>query len=171
MSDIQQWLQHNKSVAIAWAGCLLYAIYVIVSNDAVAEPLDWVSIFTEGCLALMPATALFLISRLKHQSSVYNPLLLGLSLILLALITDTLDEFVQMPDLLNGMVEGFFQVIGYALLLVGIKRLVDTDISQKKHLHHLATTDPLTGIANRRHFVDSMALEISRINRYQGHFH
>lgn len=46
------------------------------------------------------------------------------------------------------------------------------DITQLKHaqaeLLHLATTDPLTGIANRRHFFHHAAFEMNRADRY-GH--
>lgn len=46
------------------------------------------------------------------------------------------------------------------------------DITQLKHaqaeLLHLATTDPLTGVANRRHFFHHAAFEMNRADRY-GH--
>lgn len=46
------------------------------------------------------------------------------------------------------------------------------DITQLKHaqaeLLHLATTDPLTGLANRRHFFHHAAFEMNRADRY-GH--
>lgn len=50
---------------------------------------------------------------------------------------------------------------------------VKQDISKRKQLeeelHQLATTDSLTGVANRRHFLKRVAEELKRIKRYGGH--
>jgi len=44
------------------------------------------------------------------------------------------------------------------------------DITERKRveneLHVLATTDPLTGVANRRRFLDQMEMELARLKRY-----
>ncbi|MDD5388241.1 MAG: diguanylate cyclase [Gallionellaceae bacterium] len=44
------------------------------------------------------------------------------------------------------------------------------DITKRKQVEaemiHLATTDPLTGVANRRRFLDQMELELARFQRY-----
>lgn len=44
------------------------------------------------------------------------------------------------------------------------------DISERKRieaeLHHLATTDPLTGVANRRRFLEQMEMQRERLKRY-----
>jgi len=44
------------------------------------------------------------------------------------------------------------------------------DITKRKQveaeMHHLATTDPLTGVANRRRFLDQMEMELARFQRY-----
>jgi diguanylate cyclase (GGDEF)-like protein/PAS domain S-box-containing protein len=51
---------------------------------------------------------------------------------------------------------------------VGIKQ----DISERKRLeaelHSLATTDPLTGLPNRRHFLTRLEQEVARLQRYDG---
>lgn len=50
---------------------------------------------------------------------------------------------------------------------------VKQDISKRKQLegelHQLATTDSLTGVANRRHFLKRVVEELKRIKRYGGH--
>lgn len=54
---------------------------------------------------------------------------------------------------------------GQALLQFSLQ-----DITERRHmeteLRRLATTDPLTGVANRRHFLDSMEQEIGRVRRF-----
>jgi diguanylate cyclase (GGDEF)-like protein/PAS domain S-box-containing protein len=51
--------------------------------------------------------------------------------------------------------------------------VVFQDITQRKRmeveLNRLATTDTLTGIANRRHFMAQFALELERVRRYKKH--
>jgi len=48
--------------------------------------------------------------------------------------------------------------------------VVFSDITQRKlmeaELNHLASTDTLTGIANRRHFMERFAMELERVRRY-----
>ncbi len=49
---------------------------------------------------------------------------------------------------------------------------IKQDITERKRmeseLQRLATTDPLTGIANRRHFMEQLAVELERVQRYGG---
>ncbi|RDE25090.1 GGDEF domain-containing protein [Motiliproteus coralliicola] len=156
----------NKPLLLSWLLCIIYGTYVAVTNEPIEGSLDWFSVCMEGTLTLLPASVLYAIQGLKKQSQVYLPLFVGLTLIILALITDTLDELVHMPTALNALVEGVFQVIGYLLLLIGLKRWVDIDNEQKKHLLKLATTDSLTGIFNRRHFIDALNKETYRCRRY-----
>ena len=51
--------------------------------------------------------------------------------------------------------------------------VVFQDITQRKRmeveLNRLATTDTLTGIANRRHFMAQFAIELERVRRYKNH--
>jgi|GEM_PF-3155648 diguanylate cyclase (GGDEF)-like protein/PAS domain S-box-containing protein len=55
--------------------------------------------------------------------------------------------------------------------LVGAE-VIFQDITRQKameaELTRLATTDPLTGLANRRHFMEQMELELARIHRFSG---
>jgi len=48
------------------------------------------------------------------------------------------------------------------------------EVKQHKHarneLQRLATHDPLTGLRNRRHFIESLDKELNRYQRYQSHF-
>jgi len=57
------------------------------------------------------------------------------------------------------------QYFGESCLMIGI-----TDITARKEfeeaLHRLATTDPLTGLYNRRHFFELVEKEVTRTRRY-----
>jgi diguanylate cyclase (GGDEF)-like protein len=61
---------------------------------------------------------------------------------------------------------------GY-VLLVALSLLVLrehlTALRQREEMRHLATTDALTGVANRRHFVAAGMHEVRRVLRYGGH--
>ncbi len=53
-------------------------------------------------------------------------------------------------------------------LFIGIVRDITERKAMEDNLRRLATTDPLTGAANRRHFMDMLAEELARAKRY-GH--
>lgn len=50
--------------------------------------------------------------------------------------------------------------------IVGVSREVTQRRQQTEELKKLAVTDPLTGVANRRHFLEELQREMSRSNRY-----
>ncbi len=60
--------------------------------------------------------------------------------------------------------------IGYVVLLLisvwALRAHLDA-LAQREHLRQLATTDTLTGIANRRHLLDVAVREFSRARRYE----
>ena len=53
-----------------------------------------------------------------------------------------------------------------ALVLIGYLIVLRENRSLKAELTHLATTDPLTGISNRRFFEENLAREVKRAQRY-----
>lgn len=145
-----------------WLLAAFYLFYVSQSYPNVAGEVDWISVFTEGFLAVLVATGLHIISLYRGQIQTYRIVFMGLALLLFAFITDTLDEFVDMPEILNFIVEGVFQDIGFLLIIVGLFAWVQETRENAARLHELATTDSLTGISNRRHFLEILPLHLSR---------
>jgi len=67
------------------------------------------------------------------------------------------------PDVEGGEVKGFFVLVTDVTELKTIQRELE---SRVKELDILAATDPLTGIGNRRHFLERAEDEMARSHRY-----
>jgi diguanylate cyclase (GGDEF)-like protein len=52
---------------------------------------------------------------------------------------------------------------------IAVKQDIAARKQMEEELHQLATTDSLTGVANRRHFLLRLGEELRRIRRYGGH--
>ncbi len=145
----------------------LFAVLTFRASPAVEE-IDYGSAVFEGILALLPAIGLFFISGLRkdHPRSFWM-LFLGMSALTLALTTDTLDEFVEMPDSYNFVFEGLFQVVGFGLLIFGLRSWLQWNDALNLKLNELATTDYLTGAANRREFMTVLENQIRLAQRYE----
>lgn len=146
---------------------LTFALYTYQEFPRV-QALDQMSLIFEAMVAGMPAAGMFLIDRLrKDDRPAYLPLLCGLAALTLSMITDALDEVVEMPAIYNLLFEGVFQVAGLGLVLLGLNVWIQQNRLLKAQLRALATTDFLTGCANRRHFMAAMEQEILRVQRTQ----
>lgn len=69
------------------------------------------------------------------------------------------------PDVENGTVRGFYVLVSDVTELKNTQAELERRVQE---LAELATTDPLTGIGNRRHFLERAAEEFARGRRY-GH--
>jgi diguanylate cyclase (GGDEF)-like protein/PAS domain S-box-containing protein len=58
---------------------------------------------------------------------------------------------------------------GTPVRMVGVQQDITDRKRLESRLEEMATTDPLTGLANRRRFLDAMASEYARLNRGPGH--
>lgn len=146
---------------------LCFALYTYREFPRVAE-LDQMSLIFEALVAGMPAAGMFLIDRLRHDDRpAYLPLLCGLAALTLSMTTDALDEIVEMPGIYNLLFEGVFQVAGLGLVLLGLNVWTQQNRMLKAQLRALATTDFLTGCANRRHFMATIEAEMLRTQRSQ----
>lgn len=63
------------------------------------------------------------------------------------------------------LLAGFLALLAVSLLAL---RAYRTALAQREELRKLATTDPLTGVANRRHLTETGEHEMERALRYQG---
>ncbi len=67
------------------------------------------------------------------------------------------------PDKVDGVVRGFFVLVSDVTELKNTQQELERRVQE---LQTLATTDALTGIGNRRHFLDRAEEEIARARRY-----
>lgn len=155
----------REPLAVLLVACI-YAWNTLTHYPAVAQ-VDLASLVFEGLLAVLPAAGMFLVRHLHDDTrQAYRHLLIGLAALTISMVTDTLDEVVDMPDMYNFVFEGLFQVVGFALVLLGLRRWIDYNETLKAQLCELATTDFLTGAANRRHFVATLTTELERALRH-----
>ncbi len=169
-SVLSRYLRQQALATTVVALASLYAWLVVAFNPAAAD-IDYVSLLFEGLLAVLPALGMFQITGLRVETGrTYWPLMAGLAALTVSMTTDALDEVVDMPGLCNAILEGGFQVAGFACVLLGLRRWLMHSESLTKHLNHIATTDHLTGVANRRHFMSALEAEVRRGTRHGGRF-
>lgn len=144
---------------------LVFIGYTLSVFPRASQP-DQVSLIFEVMVAAMPAAGMFLIDRLRQDDRpAYLPLLCGLAALTLSMTTDALDEVVDMPGIYNLLFEGAFEIAGLGLVLLGLNVWIQQNRALKAQLRMLATTDFLTGCANRRHFMAALETEILRTQR------
>jgi diguanylate cyclase (GGDEF)-like protein len=150
---------------LVWCLAALYAALLLNFSPALEEQVDWISVWAEGAMALMPAFGLAVITQLEHKK-VHRLLFLGFTLLVIALLTDTLDEFVDVPSIMTHVCEGACQVIGFLILILGLREWTQYNQQINDQLSHQASTDPLTGISNRRVFMAELDAEIKTLKRF-----
>jgi len=158
--------EHFPVPLFIWLNVTLFGYWIHASHPAISGAIDWASVVSEGLVTLMPATGLFLVTGLRAIGRIYWPLQISQAMLFTSFLTDVLDEFVDMPDGVNHLFEGTFQVLGFALFTFALTRWVRYSTEINQHLHALATTDPLTGLSNRRHFLSELQREAARASRY-----
>ncbi len=139
-------------VFFTWALAFIYIYWVYLYFPSISDPIDWYSVVSEGFLSLFVAVGLLVVSKHQGQFKIYAVISIGLALLFFAFATDTLDEFVEMPEYLNFVIEGLFQDIGVILLVVGLYGWVREREELLSALKELAARDALTGVYNRRTF-------------------
>ncbi|MBL4613462.1 MAG: GGDEF domain-containing protein [Magnetovibrio sp.] len=148
---------------------VLFITYQFLNFEARGE-YELFSLLSEGLIALMSLTGIFVIQRLRNARAVYAPLMAGFTLLFFSLITDTLDEVLVPPDIVTTTFEDLFQVLGYLSVVFGLWRWVSFNQCRNEQLSLLASTDYLTGAYNRRHFGDALRKEVDRAVRYDTPF-
>ncbi|WP_051326471.1 GGDEF domain-containing protein [Aliagarivorans taiwanensis] len=126
---------------------------------------DVASILAEGCISLVVLFILLNLSQLNLTRRTLNLLRIAFLLLLISLSVDVLDEVYQQPDFVVSLFEDLFQVIGFVVLLFGIRLWIRSNNQQKEKLKLLATTDSMTGALSRRAFSEAANLEFHKMKR------
>ena len=146
-----------------------FAAYQAFSFPEVID-VDFFSLLAEGVIALIGLVSIFVLQNIQANKSIYNYLMSGFTILFIALWTDTLDELFEPPKLLTTILEDSFQVIGFSLIIVGIYTWIKHNNKITQQLHELAKTDSLTGLLNRRYFLEKVNVEIEKSRRYNNGF-
>jgi diguanylate cyclase (GGDEF)-like protein len=144
---------------------LIYVPYQLLFYPRIAQ-VDWYSVFSEGFVALIIMLALILSDKLYQQRFLYRPLIFGFSALLVSGITDLLDEFLLQPIWITTLFEDLPQVLGYPAVVFGLYRWNRYHLQLHEELQQQVITDYLTGILNRRGFMEKFETEIQRSQRY-----
>ena len=166
--DQENFIRGRLPAIYVWILLGVYACWLIYISPPITTPISWISVSGEGLLVLLSGLGLFAIREPNPEHHAYAPSFIGLSILLFAFGTDLLDEFIDMPPLVNDLVEKFGQDLGLLLVLISLRNWRKENHSLIHQLKHLATTDELTGVMNRRHFMDIFEREIASAERF-GH--
>lgn len=144
---------------------LIYVPYQLLFYPRIAR-VDWYSAFSEGFVALIIMLALTLSDRLYEQRFIYRPLIFGFTSLLVSSMTDLLDEFLLQPVWVTTLFEDLPLILGYPAVVFGLYRWNRYHLQLHDELQHQVITDYLTGILNRRGFMEKFETEIQRSQRY-----
>lgn len=107
----------KKFPIIVFGISLFYTIIHILYFPAL-EDLEYSSIFSEGLIAIILLFSIFALSI--HNKKIYTLMMIGLVLIYLAMVTDTLDEMFAQPAMVSLIFEDLFLITGFIFINLGI---------------------------------------------------
>ncbi|WP_394146866.1 GGDEF domain-containing protein [Shewanella atlantica] len=128
---------------------LMLTLMITRNSSLVDDPLSIESAM-EGIRVIICLCLLFLIESTGDQRQIYTPLLAGGSALYLGNLLNLLDDFYDLSQAPLELIEDLFETAGLISVLVGVTLWTRHHQEQFKYLMKLATSDPLTGLLNRR---------------------
>ena len=130
---------------------------------SVKADIEYLELFVEGVIALSCLFLMFWIEHLNLENSrhIYWLLLVSSSFLFIGHILDASDELTAELALLDFM-EDVFKPAGFLLFIYANFRWVELHQQQSRLMSRLAETDPLTGVMNRRAFMEKGNLTLQR---------
>ncbi|WP_395374060.1 GGDEF domain-containing protein [Marinicella sp. W31] len=147
------------SYKIRRAILLALSVAVLAILDYIANPniksVLYSNLITEGILTLMTAILFVYMGELRGRHF-FKFLNYGFYLLFISFTTDTLDQLFLHGRLQTTILEKGILIIGYLLVFIGIKQWLEEYTRMNKSLSRQATTDDLTGLLNRRGFIQKL---------------
>jgi diguanylate cyclase (GGDEF)-like protein len=125
-------------------------------------------IFTLAVSALLQLGAALLALRAMPHSGSFRYAWIALSLALLLMVERRIQPLLEFRDGAADLANALLALLISALIafsVVGLDRLLRAIRAHEEQLTRLATTDPLTGLANRRHLLAELEKELRRAAR------
>jgi len=97
---------------------LFYATIQILYFPQVEENVEMSSVLSEGLIAIIILFSIFLLK--VEDKKIYSLMLIGLTLILVAMTTDTLDEVYGQPRVISLFLEDVALIVGFIFINLGI---------------------------------------------------
>jgi len=123
---------------------------------------------TLAAAALLQLVAALLALRAMPHSGIYRYPWIALSLALALMVERRVVPLLDFHDGMADLLDALFALLISALIafsLVGLDRLLRAIRAHEEQLTRLATTDALTGLANRRHLLSELEKELRRAER------
>ena len=157
---------HGWVIALAVSLLLFAYAFAQMLFLAPVISIEWYSVFSEGVVLLLVLGGLFRLHDLVVEPHIYRPLITGFSILLLSLVTDFLDEFLNQPAIITTLFEDFAEIAGFFFIIFGLWRWHDFNNRITEALKQAANTDSLTTALNRRGFELRLDEEVARASRY-----
>jgi diguanylate cyclase (GGDEF)-like protein len=149
---------------------ILFAAYKTFNVSEGSAPLDLLWLVSRWAILV---AAIWQTNQTKveeKQSESFSPLL-RTNLLYIAVLLGMGLAFFELESVLQSNLNLYGTLFGAfgITVLVLVRQYIFLQDNRRLHeeLEHLATSDPLTGIANRRFFEETLAREIKRAQRYQ----
>jgi len=152
-----------KLLVIISLAIVLYYINYIPRVDSV----DYFDLFSDSVIALMTLVMTHLVVKQGHPRSIVIIFIVGFSCLYISLFFDTLDEIFIPSPLVTNIGENLLQVLGYIGIFIGVYKWLQFNRKTQETLSLLSKTDALTGLLNRRSFIDKSSEEFERSIRYE----
>jgi diguanylate cyclase (GGDEF)-like protein len=123
---------------------------------------------TLAAAALLQLIAALLALRAMPHSGIYHYPWIALSLALVLMVERRIQPLFDFHDGVSDLIDALYAFLISALMafsLVGLGRLLRAIRANQEQLTRLATTDALTGLANRRHLLAELEKELRRTGR------
>ncbi|NOI67249.1 GGDEF domain-containing protein [Vibrio sp. 99-8-1] len=117
------------------------------------RPDNQIDLVIETSQMLVCFFLLFKIEEIKKSRQVYLFLFLSVSILTVGSALDFIDEFLDVSDNV-GIAEDIFKSVGFVTFILACFRWVDFHKQQSQAMQHLAEVDSLTGLSNRRAFLN-----------------
>ena len=138
---------------------LVLTVVVLTVLDYITNPnipkVIYSNLVTESILTLMTAILFIYIGALRGRHF-YQFLNYGFYLLFVSFATDALDQLFLHGRVQTTILEKSVLIIGYFLVFIGIKQWLQEFTQMNKTLTRQATTDDLTGLLNRRGFIQKL---------------
>lgn len=129
--------------------------------------IGYIDLLSDFIVAMITLSALLAVERRKKTfETVYYFLTIGFSALFISLWGTTLGHLFSRQTTLALLTVDFFQIIGFAFISLGIMKWVRYNESMQEELKMLATTDELTGMLNRRAFLQGANILYENSRRY-----
>jgi len=141
------------------ASALVLTVAVLSILDYIANPniksIIYSNLVTEGILTIMTAVLFVYVGELRGRHF-FKYLNYGFFLLFISFTTDTLDQLFLHGRIQTTILEKSVLIAGYFLVFIGIKQWLEEYTRMNQSLSRQATTDDLTGLLNRRGFIQKL---------------